>query len=433
MPLFPTQAWSDFQVNVNAPAPKLLDSFGQWITAGKPNDSKVNDLKPKAQIKGDLDPDVSPFVCSMKDDTGDRKPGSPPVPTNFWETSLIFLVDPKDGSSVEPLSSLTSGQEYYLAAVIGNRGQAAGGRYNNPPAPEIDASGIVMVWNTVDSPGVELPSLSNLDVNDKNPIYEQYFLNSSQYDVVGFRLNVQNVYNGIIKALNDAVANGLNLAGLTPDEWVKAQPAHLCAKVVARRQGQQFPNFGDSPLQNARIAQKNLAPFDVNLAVTEPDPNIVWKNFIVGDPFFLKIGEGRGRNTLILETKLPAESFRFFIAVPKVTFERFFHGRREGAVKGFKVVDPHELRLGERAKPFPEAVLLQYLGAQNALEIPLLGAGFYLGMSLGIEYSVKRLKAGALGEVTLVHNALIPKHVPEQITAGGFTILVKATNHRRVP
>ena len=31
-----------------------------------------------------------------------------------------------------------------------------------------------MVWNTVDSPGVELPSLSNLDVISSNSIFEQF-------------------------------------------------------------------------------------------------------------------------------------------------------------------------------------------------------------------------------------------------------------------
>src|SRR5258708_29003863 len=74
-----------------------------------------------------------------------------------------------------------------------------------------------MVWNTVDSPGVELPSLSNLDVTDKNPIYEQYFLKSGQYDVVGFRLNVQTVYDGIIAAVNQAISGGtLNTGALPP-------------------------------------------------------------------------------------------------------------------------------------------------------------------------------------------------------------------------
>jgi hypothetical protein len=113
---------------------------------------------------------------------------------------------------------------------------------------------------------VELPSLSNLDVTDENPIFEQYFLKSSQYDIVGFRLNVQTVYEGIIAAINQAVSGGaLNLGGLTADEWVHGQPAHLCAKVVIPQQGGVFPNFGDTPVNNKAVAQKNLAPFDINV------------------------------------------------------------------------------------------------------------------------------------------------------------------------
>src|SRR5262249_10612072 len=150
---------------------------------------------------------------------------------------------------------------------------------NQPNA--LQAAAAVMVWNTFDSPGVQLPSLSNLDLNDKNGIYEQYFLRSGKYDVVGFRLNVQTEFNGIIAALNDAVTNdGLDLAGLTPEQWVHAQPAHLCAKVVVRVQGDNFPTFGTLPDADARIAQQNLAPFDMTIVSTDTNPNINWKNFI---------------------------------------------------------------------------------------------------------------------------------------------------------
>src|SRR5439155_12881087 len=152
--------------------------------------------KPPAPIPGPLDPGL--FVCSMPGDTGVR-PGA--VPANYWATSLIFLVDQNTGATVFP-STLTAGSEYNLVAVIGNRGNTDGGNYLTTPGTGIETSGSVMVWNTVDSPGVELPSLSNLDVTDANPIFEQYFLKSGQYDVVGFRLNVQTVYDGIIAAVN---------------------------------------------------------------------------------------------------------------------------------------------------------------------------------------------------------------------------------------
>ncbi len=429
-------AWTNFQVN--PPASKLVDVFGSWITQGQVKDipSNVIATVPPAPIPGPLDPGVSLFVCSMSkanggpaDDVGIRPDG---VPGNYWATSLIFLVDPTTGHTVVP-STLTAASEYYLAAVIGNRGNTDGGNYINPPG--IETAGIVMVWNTVDSPGVELPSLSNLDfINDTNPIFEQYFLKSATYDIVGFRLNVQTVYDGIIAALNHAVANGLNLGGLTPDQWVHAQPAHLCAKVVIRQQGGAFPNFGESPINNPRLAQKNLAPFDINVQEVSPTPNIVWKNFIPGQPFFFRL-PGAGRNRLSLEIpRLPEDAFNFYIGIPTETFDRIF--RQEGAVKGFKVVPPKELcesKLGNRAKPFPDAVVLHYQGKDNAIEFPALPEKQYFGMSLGIEYNVKKIKPGTLGEINIVHRAELPTLEPKtrcfevkETIAGGFTILLRA-------
>src|SRR5205823_3539018 len=128
---------------------------------------------------------------------------------------------------------------------------------------------------------------------------------------------------GIIAALKDAVTNGLNLGGLTPDQWVHAQPSHLCAKIVVREQGTSFPNLGLTPDQDARLAQKNLAPFDINLTATDPAPNINWKNFIVGQPIFLKLKDA-GANELTLTKQLRQEGFELYIAIPKATFDGVF-------------------------------------------------------------------------------------------------------------
>ena len=430
MPADPlNQAWNDLQV---AASPKLVDAFGSWISAGKVNDIPASVIASKPAPIGATDPGViTPFVCSMPGDQGIRPGG---VPSNFWATSLINLVDPTNGAAVFP-SSLTASSEYYLVAVIGNRGAQNSGIYNNPAATGIEASAAVMVWNTFDSPGVQLPALSNLDVNDKNGIYPQYFLNGGQYDVVGFRLNVQTVFDGIIAALNQAVANGLNLAGLSPEQWVKAQPAHLCSKVVVRLQGGSFPNLGDLPTSNARIAQKNLAPFDINITASTPDPNINWKNFIVGQPLFLRL-EGAGRNRITLQAKLPENAFKLYLGIPKQTFAQFFADGRKGGIKGFRHVPAEELcesKLGDQAKPFPEAVVLEWQRGENALEIPPLAEGQYLGMSLGIEYNVKKIKPGVIGEVNLVQHTVMPRLKPgtrcfdlEEVVAGGFTIVVRA-------
>ena len=431
MPLFDTQSWADFQVN--APAPKLLDTFADWINDGEVKDipTVVIGAQP-GPIKRALDPGVSPFVCSFAGDDGTRPGG---VPSDFWNTSLIFLVDPRSGSIATP-ATLTGGSELYLTAVIGNRGQDGGGRYNTNGV-HVEAKGIVMVWNTVFSPGVELPSLSNLDVTANSSLYDQYFLDTGQYDVVGFRLNVQTVYDGIIKELNTDFSDVLDAAGLTADQWVKAQPAHLCAKVVVRQGADNFPNVGDTPINSNRIAQKNLAPFDINLAVADPDPNIVWKNFIVGQPFFLKLGEGEGGNTLILEENFVRGSgIQLYLAIPRRTFARFFGKGGIGKFKGYRVLRYEEVcagKLGELARPFPKAVILHYLGGENWLKFPGLAEREFLGMSLGIEYSVKRLKPGSVGKVTLVQETLMPRRVPgtlcfelKEVRVGGFTIKVGA-------
>jgi hypothetical protein len=431
-------AWTNFQVS---PASnKLVDVLGTWISSGQTNDVPTAAIatKPPAPIPGPLDAGVSLFVCSMPGDTGVR-PGT--VPSNYWATSLIFLTDPHTGATIFP-STLTAGSEYNLVAVIGNRGDTNGGNYLATPGTGIETSGIVMVWNTVDSPGVELPSLSNLDVTSTNPIFEQYFLNSGQYDVVGFRLNVQTVYDGIIAAVNQAVAGGtLNLGGLTADEWVHAQPAHLCSKVVIRQQGGAFPNFGDTPINNKALAQKNLAPFDINVQDDHVVPNINWKNFIVGQPFFLKL-PGAGANRLSIETALPRESFKLYVGMTQYGYDRFFRDDRSGgAIKGFKRLSREELcqsDLGDQAKPFPEAVVLRWENHSNAIELPALPEELYLGMSLGIEYNVKKIKPGNIGEVNFIHRCLIPRLVPgtkcfeiEETVAGGFTILVRANDPSR--
>ncbi len=431
-------AWTNFQLN--PPSHKLVDVLGTWISSGQIKDVPNGAIasKPTAPIPGPLDSGLSLFVCSLPGDTGVR-PGA--VPANYWATSLIFLVDQNTGATIFP-STLTAGSEYDLVAVIGNRGTTDGGNYNNVPGPGIETAGIVMVWNTVDSPGVELPSLSNLDVTDANPIFEQYFLKSGQYDIVGFRLNVQTVYDGIVAAVNQAVSNGtLNLGGLTADEWVHAQPAHLCAKVVIRQQGGAFPNFGDTPINNKALAQKNLAPFDVNVQDDHLVPNISWRNFVVGQPFFLKL-PGAGANRLSLESQLPRDAFQLYVGITEDAYSRFFRDdRKGGAIKGFKQISREELcqsKLGDRAKPFPHAVVLRWENQANAIELPALPDKLYLGMSLGIEYNVKKIRPGNVGEINFVHRCLIPRLVPgkkcfeiEETAAGGFTIVVRADDPSR--
>jgi hypothetical protein len=429
MPLGTPQAWTDFQVS--APAPKLVDVFGTWIAANKPSDvpGAVIATMPPPIVSG-LDSGVSLFVCSMPGDNGVR-PGT--VPPNYWATSLIFLVDPANGSTVFP-SQLSATSEYYLAAVIGNRGNTAGGHYLSAPGVAIEAAGWVMVWNSGMSPAVQLPALSNLDVNSTNGVYGVYFLKSSQYDVVGFRLNVQTVFDGLVAAVT---ASGMDLGGLTPADWIHAEGAHLCAKVLVRRVDESWPSLGDTPLTNRRLAQKNLAPFAIDLAVASPDPNIIWKNFVVGDVIqFLKdagkFDERLGLHTLTFNAKLPVGANRLYLAIPKRSFARWV--KRTSNAR-FKVVSENSLR-GVKP-PFPELVVLAIPEKRGSFQVPALGDEF-LAMSLGIEYSAKRLKEGPLGEITLTQQTAAPKidrrkkaYEIQQVTVGGFTLLLEAVNSRR--
>jgi hypothetical protein len=430
MPTLLLPEWTAFQVTPSAGS-KLLDAFAHWISV----DQQTKDI-PNAVIAtkpatfAGPDAGVVPFVCSKPGDQGARPTSLP----SFWATSLIFLVDPNTGATVTP-GSLAAGAEYYLAAVVGNRGNTNGGHsLNQPQALQFAAS--VMVWNTFLSPGVELPSLTNLDLNDTNGIYEQYFLRSGQYDVIGFRLNVQIVFNGIIAAINNAVANGLDLGGMTPEQWVHSQPAHLCSKVVARLQGTSFPNVETSPEQDARIAQKNLAPFDITLVSTDPNPNIIWKNFLVGQPVFLLI-KGAGKNKLVLRTDLPQSAVRLYLAMPARTFEQFVRGTR-GELVGLKQVDAKKFAASHKknALPFPsEAVILQVTGEEPSLEFGPMHEGQIGAMAIGIEYIPAKLKHGTTGDIAIAQESMVPRlergsgcYKVERAVIGGFTLQLRAND-----
>ena len=335
----------------------------------------------------------------MPGDKGTR----PGVPSNYWATSLIFLVDPTTGNIVTP-TNLAATAEYYLVAVIGNRGQTNGGRYLSQP-DALQAAASVMVWNTIDSPGVQLPSLSNLDITDKNGIFEQYFLRSGQYDVVGFRLNVQTVFNGIIAALNDALVSNPNLlGGVAPDVWVKQQPAHLCSKVVVRVQGAQiFRHSEQRRIRTPASRRKISAPFDPAINVNDPNPNINWKNFIVGQPLFFLI-KGAGKNTLkILIDDALQGTFKLHLAMPAQTFERFVKGA-DRQMKGFKLVDAKEFAAshGRTPLPFPESGHLEPWSADNVARIRAVAEGHFSGHVAGHRICTGQGQGWPKGDITIM-------------------------------
>jgi hypothetical protein len=432
MPLGNPLGWSDFQTG--APAPKLVDVFADWIAAGKVDDIPDDVIATvPAPIAGVLDSGVALFACSVAGDDGTR-PGT--VPPDFWRSSLIFLVDRRTGTTANP-TELAAASEYWLTAVIGNRGDAAGGRMYYPPPPQpqrpkVEAAAWVMVWNTGTSPAVQLPALSNLDVNSTNGAYEAYFVAAGNYEVVGFRLNVQTAFDGLVRAIE---ASGTDLGGLTPEQWVHGQGAHLCVKVLVRQETESWPLLGDTPFTDRRLAQKNLAPFAIDLTMSSPDPNIVWRNFMVGDVLRsvrrspkspLRLGSHR----LGIRAK-DAEGFGFYLAIPAHSFKRWW-GKR--ALDGFQIIDVERLP-SEQTPPFPDHVVIAPSGRESWLEIPPLGKD-YLGMSLGIEYRARTLRPGTLGEVSVVQQtatSIVEKgteQAPEWVTVGGFTLRVSAHDSR---
>ena len=425
MPFGSPDGWDDFQVS--APAPKLVNAFADWIIAGKVNDIPSGVIGTVPPPIGNTVAGIDLFVCSVAGDDGER-PGN--VPSNFWATSLIFLVDPLTGNTVNP-SQLAGSQEYYLTAVIGNRGRANAGRFANPAGPRLEATGWVMVWNSGMSPAVQLPALSNLDPLSTAGIYEGFFLEGGRYDVIGFRLNVQDVFNGLVKAIDDS---GTDLGGLTPEEWLHGQGAHLCAKILIRSGSDPWPTLGDTPFTDKRIGQRNLAPFAVDLSVTDPDPDIHWTNFMVGDVIAFLTQAARfddrfGWHRLVFRPKFRASGIRLYLAIPLRSLERW---KSKLKLKGFKQVKAEDLE-GMKL-PFPKCLVFVMTGKQATLDLPPLHDEF-LALSLGLEYSVKKLKAGPLGLVEVEQRTKAPDIDKKrkcyeiiELAVGGFTLEVSAEN-----
>jgi hypothetical protein len=429
MPPGTPPAWTEFQLT---PAShKLVDVFSAWIAT----DHQLKDIPTGAigampATFAGPDPGVKPFVCSKPGDQGAR----PVTLPNFWATSLIFLVDPATGNTITP-PSLMPGAEHYVVAVVGNRGNTNGGRFLGQ-TNALQAAAVVQIFGTSVSPGVRLPALSNLDLNDTNPIYEQYFLRTGQYDVVGFRLNVQTVFDGLVAAVNQAanVDGTLNIGSSTPEQWIKMPPSHLCVKVVTRVQGDQFPSIDTSPEQDARIAQKNLVPFDVTISDTG-NPHIDWTTFVAGQPLALLI-KNAGKNKFTLVTKLPQDLFQIFIAMPEKVHAQFITAAK-AELKGFREVNAKEILAidsGNKRLPFArDAVILQAAAQEASFEFGPMPDHHMAGMALGFRYVPGKLKHGMNGEVTLTQEAAVPVRQPgsdrftvEHRTVGGFTLQVRA-------
>src|SRR5882757_4029284 len=244
----------------NATTPRLIDAFGDWITAGKVDDSPQDAPLSYAALK-QAKPAPWPlknqeytsvlFVASMPGDDGrrhgDLSMPDPPVshvPANFWATSQIFLTWPpgvpgQSAGKIANPASLKPKDEYWVVALVGNAGGDSTGVTANVNSPKCTLLGDAQCFNTFTSPGAPLPSLDNIDPASTNPTYEALYMAGGSYDVAGFRFNVDAVFSQLATVLAAQVPPAM-LGGLQPADWLR--DGHPCVKVRVMA-GEQLDHF----------------------------------------------------------------------------------------------------------------------------------------------------------------------------------------------
>lgn len=426
--------WLEF----NKPGPfTLVGSLGDWIGKGKVNDTPASSLSFGKPPQSSIQQPVL-FVCSKVDDDGVR-PGT--GLDHFWSTSRIFLVYPSGpfiGSEAYP-SALLPTDEYNVVVQVGNSGTLAGRAADPANNPKVTVRAEAFPFNTFMAvAGVSLPSLSNLDPASSNGIYEQYAIGPGSYSLAGFRFNVDEVFIGLESALEKAIMAdpSIDLGGLSPKAWLAG--SHPCVKVriASDAANNPLPSDDDSPKVNRRIAQRNLAVFDHDAFLAQPPaPPAPWHNFLVEQPLS-QFDHGVGESTvrLTVQSSLPPEAFKLLLAIPSLTFKRYFVN--EKGLRGFRVVPDEELEreIGRgRLKPFHDAVVLRAIGPTSTLEFTVHAKHRVLGMSLGIVHDAARHPTRPTGAVSVIHDAL-PGRVHEGKThaVGGFTIEIGAERINRL-
>ena len=370
----PKGTWLDYGSYISQPPP----AFPFTMQAGQPVDGLIL------------------FVASTLDDNGARPL---PASTPFWKTSRIYVTG-TDGSD-QHYPDFKPGEEHYIAAVIGNvsagvtAGALAGFPHNSARAFNIVCN--AHVFSSFMSPGTPLPALSNLDPLDANAVYEQYRLAPTSREVVGFRFNVDSVYAALRTVMQNF--NMPLFGGMKADEFLKASGAHACVKVLIQSgetkniyngMGSDTPVDNmppsyptpTSPLDNRKIAQRNLAAFDP--AVTGmKKPH--WKLFMMSQAF-------GGMNGLAVHADVPADAVGLYLAVPTVVYDRYV--AKGGSHKGFETVT-------DVPRPFPEAVMLRQTAPGARLEIADHAHEFYFGMALGVAI----LRETRMSDIDVVHTA----------------------------
>ncbi len=328
------------------------------------------------------------------------------VPATFWDTSSIFLTDQM--GNIVPIDTLPLDAVYNVAAVVGNGGSNQAGRLSGGPLMWVQCD--AFCFNTFLSPSVQLPPLSNLDPASANMVYEQFFIEPLSWEIAGFRFDVDAVFKGLTAAMIDAAFTQQQLGGSDIDGWLKGGHACVKVRIMSGEYTNSFtppagpvPDLATSiPPTDRHIAQRNLGPFALNLKGAK---KFGWTNFIVAQA-------GAGLNGLALQQKLPADAFRFYVAIPTQTYGRYFAKGRSH--RGFEVVREPP------SKPFPDAVILRQTHPEARIEVASHIDERFLGMSLGIEYDPAHIKEHRFSDVVMVHTA----HDGEVV--GGFTLRPQA-------
>lgn len=398
--------------------PRLIDKMADWIKAGKLEDS------PKGVISfvslAAAGPAAFPgipankqepilFVASKKGDDGRRTgdgdtmdPGANAL-DKFWTTGQIFLTD--NTGVVQYPAVLPLGTEYYAAVVIGNSGTAGSGRVQ-ASNQKIFVTADALAFGTTDSFSTSLPPLSNLDINDSNASYEQFWLGPKTYDVAGFRYDVTKVFNDLANQLT----SHMNTGQLSAQDWLFGH--HSCIKVKltgGEPSPLPFPPQAGKPATpqfDRHLAQRNFKPFGIALAGGN---GIHWANAVISQV-------GAGLNGLSLQHSLPAEAFTVYLGMPTRTFEAYVG---EQGLRGWELV--RDGRQGPLRKPFPDCVVLRQTGKAQGDGVHLRIADHrreaFLGMSLGIEWQAAKLTRREVpGEIDVIH------HGQDGTVAGGFSL-----------
>jgi hypothetical protein len=396
----PYPLWDQYN---NAPMGlRLIDRLKHWIEV----DQQADDT-PKGQY---LDfaswsggPAAFPgnpknqilFVSSMDHDNGVR-PGS--VPAQYWNSSRIYVCDTYAKDLNLPV--FKAGDQRTIQALIGNSSSNtnAGTVWGGPPVQVICNA---YCFNTFLSDAVPLPEMSALDAPNAGFIYEQPVMAPLSYAVVGFRFDVDQVF----QALHDKMTAHMppytmqQLGGLDVDGWLKANNAHACVKVLLQS-GESgnpvWPTDSALPSQDRHIAQRNLAGFDMSAMAMK---KIKWQTFMMSQA-------DAGANALAIAHTWPKDAGRFYLAVPTEMWARY---GAKAVHRGFEVV--HDAA----PKPFPDAVILRETTPGARLELLDHARERFFGMALGVEGDPARLRS-VRGDLSVVHT----RH--DGHVVGGFTL-----------